>query len=314
MQTMQICCSSIENCAQKISALNMKRNFLNDLIANLRNIFYILTISQLFIGLSGFFETYIVYSFLDHIPHLEICCVVFMLAFGTYTLDRLTESKEDTINMPVRRQFLFNYRKFFFCSALIAYVISITIVLMVDPKMIFILLVPLIANVIYGSRIFPGLPRLKDIPVMKNTVVAVSWTLVTTLLPMISISHGFDGKMIAIFYFMLVKSFINSVLYDMRDIDGDKESGVRTIPVILGIRKSSSILFVLNCTILLGLFYLDGMARLLSIMLTIYGYVYIAYIGRIQDPLTLDFFVEGEWMHAVTFLIILNFIQWLRFE
>jgi 4-hydroxybenzoate polyprenyltransferase len=304
---MQICFMCIQNCAQKIPAVNNLRNFLNDPIAILRNIFYIITISQLFIGLSGFFETYIVYSFLNHNPHLEICCVVFMMAFGTYTLDRLTESKEDLINMPYRRQFLFNYRKFFFCSALIAYVISVIVVLMVDPKMIFLLLVPLAANVIYGSKIFPGFPRLKDIPVMKNIIVAISWALMTTLLPMMSITHGFDGEMIAIFYFMLAKSFINSVLYDMRDIDGDRVSGIRTIPVMLGIKKSSLILLALNCTILLSLFYLEGMARLLSIALTIYGYVYIAYFGRIQGPLTLDFFVEGEWLHAAAFLTIINF-------
>jgi 4-hydroxybenzoate polyprenyltransferase len=67
------------------------------------------------------------------------------------------------------------------------------------------------------------MPRLKDIPVMKNLVVAASWAITTTLLPA---SHLIDKMSIValILYFILVKGFVNTVLYDMRDVKEDEKN------------------------------------------------------------------------------------------
>ena len=74
------------------------------------------------------------------------------------------------------------------------------------------LLVPIAANVVYGTKLIPGVPRLKDIPVMKNAIVAFSWALVTLLFllhinlncnPVLSFMVIF-----AVLYFMFIKMFI----------------------------------------------------------------------------------------------------------
>jgi 4-hydroxybenzoate polyprenyltransferase len=169
------------------------------------------------------------------------------------------------------------------------------------------MLIPIAVNAVYGTRLIPGLPRLKDIPVMKNFIVAFSWSLVTILIPAAFLPHSQYGPLsiltIAVFYFMFMKTFIDTVLYDIRDETGDRINNVRTIPVLIGPKKTTAVLLILNTTLLLVLPWFGGLSKLLVLVLTIYGYAYIFYFREQRDPLALDLCVEGECMLASLFLI-----------
>ena len=49
-----------------------------------------------------------------------------------------------------------------------------------------------------------------------------------------------------IFCFIFTKIMINSILFDVRDVEGDGASGVRTLPVVLGVGLVRRGLFLLN--------------------------------------------------------------------
>lgn len=123
--------------------------------------------------------------------------------------------------------------------------------------------VPIVANAAYSTRLIPGLPRLKDIPVMKNVTVAVSWAVVCTLIPGMQMEPTKIGLIAIIMYFMMVRDFTATVLYDIRDVEGDRRSAVRTLPVILGPSYTSKILFILNSTLLPLLPFVAGETKLL---------------------------------------------------
>jgi 4-hydroxybenzoate polyprenyltransferase len=107
-----------------------------------------------------------------------------------------------------------------------------------------------------------------------------------------------------VFYFMLVKDFINTVLYDIRDVEGDRETGIQTIPLLLGPRKTTALLLALNTTLLPWLVLANPCARPLATALVLYGYAYILYFRKIRGPLALDFFVDGEYMIAVVLFLV----------
>ena len=278
-----------------------------------------LMVSSLATGISGFFMTFMGYILLGISPNISICFAVFLASFSVYSLNKLTDMDEDAINMPERLSFLKGRRMLVLYYSLAAYILSAVIILLENPLIFPVILVPLVANAIYSSKIIPGLPRLKDIPVMKNVTVATSWALVTTLPPAMCVidipgvlisgavptvqTYAID--MVAfVLYFMLVKDFINTVLYDIRDVEGDKETGVRTMPVLLGTRKTTIILLVMNSTLLFLLTFVEADIRLLMAALILYGYVYILYFRKRRSPLQLDFFVDGEWMLAsILFLL-----------
>jgi len=271
-----------------------------------QRVFTFLMVSSLFIATTGFFETYLGYVLLGVTPDVLVCFAVFLMTFSIYSLDKITNSNEDAINMPERSIFLSGRRKIVLCYSLAAYALSALLILLDKPLAIPIIFIPLAANAVYGSRLIPGIPRLKDVPVVKNFVVAISWALVTALLPAMQMMPKNDSVIASVLYFMLAKVFINAVLFDVRDVKGDRDMGIRTMPVLLGTRSTTAILLGLNSTLLLCLIHLGSTLRPLALIMVLYGYVYILYFSKRRSPIALDFFVDGQWMIAVVLFLVLK--------
>lgn len=280
---------------------SLHKNFISEYF---NRIFTFLAVSSLFIGLTGFFKTYIGYVLLGIAPDLLICFIVFLISYSVYSLDKIADLDKDVLNMPQRRSFLYERRKLVLTSSLAAYFLAALLTFLKTPAALPIVMIPIIANAFYGMKPLPGVPRLKDIPLMKNIVVAVTWAMITTLMP--ALSGGYMGavNIAVVGYFMFVKTFVDTVLYDMRDVEGDRLNGVRTIPVILGRRWSTTLLLAFNSTLLLTLLFMHEYVRLFAALLIIYGYGYIIYFREEINPISLDFLVEGEWMLATFFLIL----------
>ena len=274
---------------------------------SIRELLSFLSVSSLFIGGTGFFKTYISYLLLAMKPNLFICLAVFLVSFSVYTLDKIADLDKDVASMPTRARFLEGKKDLAIAYSALAYLLSIIIVFLGRPISSSLLLVPMAANIVYGTRLIPGVPRLKDIPVMKNAIVALSWAIVTVLIPVTYQSLPSLGPthslVFVVIYFMFIKTFIDTVLYDIRDEAGDRINNVRTIPVIIGLENTTKVLLILNSTLLLGLPWFEGLTRLLVLSLVIYGYAYILYFRERRDPLFLDLCVEGEWMLASLFLV-----------
>lgn len=274
---------------------------------SMRELLSFLSVSSLFIGGTGFFKTYISYLLLAMKPNLFICLAVFLVSFSVYTLDKIADLDKDVASMPTRARFLEGKKDLAIAYSALAYLLSIIIVFLGRPISSSLLLVPMAANIVYGTRLIPGVPRLKDIPVMKNAIVALSWAIVTVLIPVTYQSLPSLGPthslVFVVIYFMFIKTFIDTVLYDIRDEAGDRINNVRTIPVIIGLENTTKVLLILNSTLLLGLPWFEGLTRLLVLSLVIYGYAYILYFRERRDPLFLDLCVEGEWMLASLFLV-----------
>jgi 4-hydroxybenzoate polyprenyltransferase len=275
------------------------------LAATLKDIFRFLSVSSIFVGSAGFFVTLAGYCLLNVVPSMLICAAVFFMTFSLYSLNKLTDMKEDAINMPERLDFLKGRRNLIIAYSVASYLLSILLTFLDDPSSVAVVLIPLIANTLYGSKLLPVLPRLKDIPVVKNLVVSVSLASATALLPA---WHTMDNisTIVLVFYFILAKVFVNTVLYDMRDIKGDKENGIRTMPVILGRKKTTLVLLAVNFTLLPLLMFLDGNSRLLASILIINGFAYTIFFADRTNQLAMDIFVDGEWMLSFIMLAILT--------
>jgi len=291
---------SIYGRSNPIKSIGFNRN----LVAIFKQLFNFLTVSSIFIGITGFFQTFGGYILLGMTPSIPICISVFLMTFSVYSLNKLTDIEEDAINMPERISFLAGRTKLILYYSLAAYVLSAIIAFLEKPLVLPLIFIPLASNAIYSSRLIPGLPRLKDIPFMKNLTVAISWALVCTLLPAVHMNIASKGLIVIIILFMITKDVITTALYDIRDVVGDRENGVRTIPVIFGPKKTILLLLLLNSTMLPLLVFVEGEVRFLMATLILYGYVCIVYFRERRNPLVLDFFVDGEWMLACAFLYI----------
>ena len=263
-----------------------------------RKIFLFLTVSSIFTGVAGFFVAYMAFMLLGLTPRIQICLSVFLMVFSVYNLNKLTDLKEDAVNMPERLNFLASRKKFILYCSLIAYAFSAMPVFLDNPLELPIIFIPLAANAVYSLQLIPGIPRFKDIPIMKNVFVALSLTLVCVLLPATHLAAGTETLLKVVFFFILTKLYINTVLYDIRDIEGDRENGVRTLPVLIGSKKTVGFLLVLNCVNLIWLLFVNYSIRPIAVALILYGFMYIIYFRKRRNFMIMDFFVDGEWIIA----------------
>jgi len=103
--------------------------------------------------------------------------------------------------------------------------------------------------------------------------------------------------------------FINTVLFDVRDVVGDALNDVKTIPVVIGIKKTRRFLLILQSSLLVWLaLFLDSFSRYYVILIIsmIYGYLYIIYFccENEHNGVLRDVLVDGEW-------IIMSVLVWI---
>jgi len=260
----------------------------------------ILTLSSVFIALAGFFLPF--FTFLLYGIDIDSGLLVssFLLTFTVYSLDKLSNIKEDSISLPERAGFIGRHKKIMIYITISSYMVALYLSSIKNSLALFIVLFPLFMGLIYSIKISNF--RLKDILAVKNITIALSWSVVGTFLPLVVSSKTFM-LIASVFYFIFIKCFINTVLFDVRDIEGDSLNGVRTIPVYFGLMKTRKLLLILNSTLVLWLAYLyfQGFFHkylLVLIFSIFFGYWYILYFCQpgLKIGKSLDLLVDGEWI------------------
>jgi 4-hydroxybenzoate polyprenyltransferase len=238
-----------------------------------------------------------------------------LVTFSIYNLNKITDTKEDTINNPERAKIIQNIEKNTGMALSIgAYIIALIIGLLTEKILaITILLIPLWVAILYSVPLVPGLPRLKDIFFAKSLSVTIGMTLSIFLLLYIFYPHPII--LLTWVSFLFIKLFINTVLFDVRDLEGDKKIGIKTIPVIWGVRKTKNFLLFLNTLLILWIFvafYLNLFMIALPIILfsVIFDYWAIQRFCKVghRNVYNYDILVDGEWMFLCGIFIILNFV------
>jgi 4-hydroxybenzoate polyprenyltransferase len=232
---------------------NSHRHFASDiritLFSRIRDYGEFLLYSSLFLGSAAVGMAY-TSCFIQGITWTShIATVMFLIVFSVYNLNRKTDEAEDAINHERRFRITKKFERHFFVAALAAYLTALTIAAFHGIAAFCVVTIPLISGIFYSVPILPrgcGYRRLKEIPVMKNIVVSTAWALAFSLVPVYLSASAPGAATMVVFLFILCWTFVASVLPDIRDRSGDFASCVTTIPVLLGVEKSRSILTMIN--------------------------------------------------------------------
>jgi 4-hydroxybenzoate polyprenyltransferase len=243
---------------------------------------------------------------LQGLPIDPIATVLMMLVvFAVYNLNRKTDEDEDAINHTERYAFTKRYGTVLSRSAVGACIIAICLSILQGLDSFLITIVPLVAGVIYSVPLLPaqlGFRRLKEIPFVKSLIVAFSWAVPPTFLPIChaALSPGLATGIVSVFFFFQI--FTNTVIFDVRDVEGDLASGVKTIPTILGIRRT--LLFLTGINIITGalLIFISGALSgfgpaLLLTAGVIYAQGYIlCFRLLLTEKLLFELFADGQFI------------------
>jgi len=193
---------------------------------------------------------------------LDFLTILFLITFSVYIVNRGMDVEEDTINQLERIKFIGHYKNSVLIIGILVYTIAIIIASERGLIVVGSVCLPVIIGLFYTIRWVPnglvkkvGFSRLKDIPLIKNVAVAGIWAYSTVFLLLFYNSLPLILPAVILSVFIFLRCFINTLIFDIRDLIGDREMNIKTLPVIFGAQKAKNLLILLNLSTLILIAY-----------------------------------------------------------
>jgi 4-hydroxybenzoate polyprenyltransferase len=213
-----------------------------------------------------------------------------------YNLDRLHYDPADQVNTPTR----FLYRESLRSKRLLLIWLSAATLVgwpvitgrwwLIPP------IVLAIATLQFYSRPVPVVrKRLKDLPALKTFIAPFLIAAVLVLWPVLEIRKSLGAREMLVFFWCFIVLSVNSISFDLRDIQGDLRNGTRTLPVLIGANWSTILVGALALLAILmsPLLGLRGAANILLPCSLLLGAASIlaALFSQVR-PITLSFVAD----------------------
>ncbi len=231
----------------------------------------------------------------------DLLLAAFLVTFGVYGLNKVTDKTEDSINRPETLPKNSGYYVVFSVASML---IGFLIGLLEGIMALTVLFAPMIIGVFYSVRFSKSIPRLKEIIGVKSLAVAASWALTGSLLPDSFFSAKLDAIVI-VFTYIFIRIFVGTILFDVLDKKGDLASGVNTIPIRLGRDKTKRLLIFVNSFGMILLVYCLATGILIQFLPALlfgvlYGYLAIWFFFKDNcKRFTAGLMLDAEWLPII---------------
>lgn len=169
--------------------------------------------------------------------------IIFFATLFEYNIHRFITviTNNDALNSD-KHKWVRENRKMFYLLILISVIGFICVCIMAQKKVLITLAPIAILTLFYsipaiGNK--KNIFRLREIPYLKIFLIAIVWALSTIVLPIIQSNLMFSKT--HIFTILLERFFFIfaiTIPFDIRDIDADKQAGLKTIPLLISEKKS----------------------------------------------------------------------------
>lgn len=174
---------------------------------------------------------------------IDFLLIVYLIAYIIYLYDRFKEYKKDFLTNRDRTQHMTRYVKYtsiiIFCCILIVVWTLLSFGNQLSLIFGFLLIVFGLLYNVYFKKIT------KKIVGFKNFYVAFSWSLLVIFL-VFYYSFSLDLSVLSISLFIFLRLLINTVFFDIKDIESDKKCNLNTIPVLYSKNKTLNYLHIIN--------------------------------------------------------------------
>lgn len=275
------------------------------IICSIHSLADALVYSSVYLSIASCAMMYIA-CMMQEIPFSPVLCAIgFCITFSIYNLNRKSDETEDSINHASRYLFTKRYERCLLALSVAAYGAALLLAGSYSWTAALITAFPLITGLLYSFPILPAATtyrRLKDIPLGKNLSISCAWAVPHALLPGTIAGSPMTGMTAATLLFFFVLVFINTVLFDMRDVDGDAAAGIRTVPVILGVPATTRAM--VGTGVIAGLLILSVSISHIPVWETgilafgiCYGIGYVLSFGRTgNDHAVCDLIADGQFI------------------
>lgn len=222
------------------------RSLITKLSTRTKPVRNLLLYSSAYLALIAAAEVVLVSKLLS-LPLSPAPIVAGLLTFAVYGNDRLVDIETDAKTAPARTAFVRRYQDSFYVLAAIAYGLAVALSVFGGPLSFGLSLLPGAVWVLYAYNWIPQFAeqtrRLKEIFILNSALVAVAWSLVIVFLPLAFVDAAVSPAVGVVFFFFVLATFVNTEIPNVRDTAGDREIGVRTLPVVVGVRGTKFVLY-----------------------------------------------------------------------
>ena len=231
--------------------------------------------------------------------------IVFVVTLFVYSLNRFTDIDEDEFNVPGRVEFTKAYGRLLVAIGAVGYVLVAVVAVSRGVPHVELLLAPIAVIVAYS------VVGLKRYLLVKNLIVGVAWGAIPLW---VGIYYGVetDVEILVLTGFVVAMVTVAAVIFDLKDIVGDRHEGIRTVPRVVGpawTRRGA-----VGASVVVGIalvaFVAMGVVGSQFLLLLFYSTYVIAY-SVVADtdagPLFYGFVVDGEHVSLAVVVLSLAF-------
>ncbi|MFW6434833.1 MAG: UbiA family prenyltransferase [Halovenus sp.] len=218
--------------------------------------------------------------------------IVFAVTLFVYSFNRLTDIAEDERNVPERASFVREYGVWLLALGAVLYLAATAVAIVRGIPGAPAMVVPLGVAVLYS------VVGLKRILFVKNLLVGLSWGLI----PLgVGVYYGVHRSLDILFMFLFITAALTiaAVVFDIKDIEGDRAEGIRSVPVVTGPARTrqfavaaSAVLGVIVVVLLFTGVLHRQYVLLLPFICYMIGYSLVA--TRDRTPLFYGFVIDSE--------------------
>jgi len=170
-----------------------------------------------------------------------------LMARIIYFYNHLMEVQKDITTNPERARYILEIKRmkrskiefFLYCLFLL-----ITLLFLKKVELLVFVLIIVMAGILY-TLFLKSLT--KKVLGFKNIYIAFMWAFSPQILIEVYYKIPIFSKIIIIsFLFIFLRCFMNTIFFDLKDIESDKNEGLKTLPVILGKEKTFYFLHFIN--------------------------------------------------------------------
>ncbi|MBD3315835.1 MAG: hypothetical protein GF344_08620, partial [Chitinivibrionales bacterium] len=187
--------------------------------------------------------------------------LTFLYLVSMYLWNSLT-SIDLTRHQGISRYRFYNAHKTFLLVTAAGCICLLLLISLAHSALLFwVMLVPTVAGSIYHFTIVPRVLRkyipysnLKDIPTSRDLFVALAWAVLITAIPhAIQQEIVFAPGAVLFFVWTFLLAFLRSLIFDLRDIEGDRIMGRETLVTIIGERLVRRTIYIILTLLLVVL-------------------------------------------------------------
>jgi 4-hydroxybenzoate polyprenyltransferase len=212
-----------------------------------QSVFDFILFSNIFMSLCAVSQGLVVFYLIGSKPVYSVLGLLFVSTLAIYNFSILISKPKRPQDSPHQRErWFFGHYRLMVTMTIVSILALLPLFVLISTESRILLIFLGILSFAYSLPLFSLGDKkfgLRNIPGLKQFLITLVWTMSTVLLPLMEAQHMHLGTIsMRDTTILIAKRFLFigalTVPFDIRDLFHDKQSGLKTIPVVLGEKKA----------------------------------------------------------------------------